>query len=116
MTENTIQELEAREDISVKFLNMDPSITEQITKNSDGSYSVFLNSRLNHDKHLMGYKHALQHILDGDFDNATNKNIQQIEVKAHDTSVPASAPLENNDTKDKIAATRKIDFLEVLYV
>ena len=75
MTENTIRELEAQENISVTFLNMDTSITEQITKNSDGSFSVFLNSRLNHDKHLMGYKHALQHILDGDFDEAPDKKM-----------------------------------------
>lgn len=55
------------EDIGVYFLNMDTSVNEQVILNEDGSYSIFLNARLNRERQMNAYKHALEHILKDDF-------------------------------------------------
>ena len=55
------------EDISVHIINMDTLVDEQIIKNEDGSYSIFLNARLSTNKQREAYLHALQHIFKDDF-------------------------------------------------
>lgn len=42
-------------------------VDELVTLNDDGSYSVFINSRLSHDGIIKAYKHALNHIKNEDF-------------------------------------------------
>lgn len=59
---------------------MDVLVGEQITANSDGSYTIFLNARLSHERQLEAYAHALRHIQENDFEK---ENADQIEVKAH---------------------------------
>lgn len=67
-------------DINTKIIDMDVLVGEQITANSDGSYTIFLNARLSHERQLEAYTHALSHIQNEDFnkDNADN-----IEFNAH---------------------------------
>lgn len=59
---------------------MDVLVGEQITANSDGSYTIFLNARLSHERQLEAYAHALRHIQENDFEK---ENADQIEVEAH---------------------------------
>ena len=51
------------EAIGVYFLDMDCRIDEQVVFNEDGSYSIFINSRLNHERQMLAYQHALTHIM-----------------------------------------------------
>lgn len=67
-------------DINTKIIDMDVLVGEQITANSDGSYTIFLNARLSHERQLEAYTHALRHIQGNDFEK---ENADQIEVKAH---------------------------------
>lgn len=67
-------------DINTKIIDMDVLVGEQITANSDGSYTIFLNARLSHERQLEAYAHALRHIQENDFEK---ENADQIEVKAH---------------------------------
>ena len=46
--------------ILIDFKSTKP--TEMVTVNEDGSYTVFINSRLSHSKQLESYKHAIKHI------------------------------------------------------
>lgn len=69
------------EEINVQILNMDTKIPEQLIKNDDDSYTIFLNARLSQESRLKSYRHALNHILGNDFEK---DNVQEIEVTAHD--------------------------------
>lgn len=61
---------------------MDVLVGEQITANSDGSYTIFLNARLSHERQLEAYAHALRHIQNEDFNK---DNADMIELAAHET-------------------------------
>lgn len=67
-------------DINTFLVNMDVLVSEQVVENSDGSYSIFLNSRLTHERQLESYKHALNHINNNDFEKS---DVQKIEKDAH---------------------------------
>lgn len=55
------------EAIGVYFMDMDTAIDEQVIFNEDGSYSIFINSRLNWERQMIAYQHALIHIMNDDF-------------------------------------------------
>ncbi len=69
-------------DINTKIIDMDVLVGEQITANSDGSYTIFLNARLSHERQLEAYAHALSHIQNEDFNK---DNADMIELAAHET-------------------------------
>lgn len=50
------------------------------TANQDGTYTIFINSRLNLEQQQCGYIHELEHILLSDYDEC---NADAIEFKAH---------------------------------
>ncbi|NBH15585.1 hypothetical protein D3Z36_15845 [Lachnospiraceae bacterium] len=68
------------EEINVQLLNMDTKIPEHLVKNSDNSYTIFINARLSRDSQLKSYYHALNHIKGNDFEK---NNVQEIETEAH---------------------------------
>lgn len=68
-------------DINTYLLDMDVLIPEHIVKNNDDSYSIFINSRLTHERQLAAYAHALKHIQNGDFEKP---DADQIELQSHD--------------------------------
>lgn len=71
------------EDIFVQVIDMDVMIPEQVVKNQDGSYTIFLNARYSHEYNLKSYQHAIEHINNGDFDRECG-NVQVIEAAAHE--------------------------------
>lgn len=68
------------EEINVQILNMDTKIPEQLIKNDDDSYTIFLNARLSQESRMKSYYHALQHINGNDFEK---DNVQEIEEITH---------------------------------
>lgn len=48
------------------FLDMDSGIEEQVVSNSDGSFTIIINSRLNQERQMTAYQHALLHISNDD--------------------------------------------------
>lgn len=72
------------EDINVQLIDMDTKIPEQIVKNQDDSYTIFLNSKLSHDEHLKSYSHALMHIRRNDFDK---EDADRIENDTHNMEI-----------------------------
>lgn len=68
------------EDINVQLMDMDTKIPEQLVKNDDDSYTIFLNARLSQESRLKSYRHALKHILENDFDK---HSVQEIEKVSH---------------------------------
>lgn len=55
------------EAIGVYFLDMDSRIEEQVVSNNDGSFSIIINSKLNQERQMLAYQHALMHIANDDF-------------------------------------------------
>lgn len=94
------------DDINVQLIDMDVKIPEQISKNADGSYTIFLNARLTQERRFQSYQHAIQHINAGDFDYETG-NVQEIEMRAHAVIRQNTAPLvsqESETTRTKMLA------------
>lgn len=68
------------DELNVKLLDMDVRIPEHLVKNSDDSYTIFLNARLSYESRLKSYYHALKHIEENDF---KKDDVQKIETEAH---------------------------------
>lgn len=70
------------DDINIQIIDMDVMIPEQISRNADGSYTIFLNARLTQERRFQSYQYALQHISAGDFE-CEDGNVQEIEMRTH---------------------------------
>ena len=66
--------------ISYQVILMDMTVNEVVTENEDGSYTIFINSRLNYEKQMKAYLHAMKHIMGDDFQK---DDVQSIEYLAH---------------------------------
>ena len=79
--------------INVQLLDMDTMIPEQISKNSDDGYTIFLNSRLSQEQRVnvlntsyiyknegQNHNHIYIHIKNDDFEKS---DVQEIENFAH---------------------------------
>lgn len=64
-------------DINTQLIDMDVLISEQIVRNRDDSYTIFLNSRLNHERQMAAYLHAINHIQNGDFEKESATLIEK---------------------------------------
>lgn len=73
--------MEMTPDVNVHFMDMPATIPAFVKSNSDGSYSVILNSRLTQERLLEAYQHELHHITCGDYDRKCNADF--IELYAH---------------------------------
>lgn len=74
-------------DIFVHLIDFpkEKKVHEAVTENDDGSFSVFIDSRLSSDGQLREYEHALKHIENGDFQKP---DVQLIEAAAHGKTIP----------------------------
>lgn len=66
--------------IDYQIILLDMSTNEAVTANEDGSYTIFINARLNREQQIRSYYHAMKHIVGEDFDK---ENVQEIETLAH---------------------------------
>ena len=65
------------ESIGVYFEDMSSKVEEQVIFNEDGSYSIFINARLNWERQMKAYKHALEHIMRDDFGKECADDIEK---------------------------------------
>ena len=68
------------EDIGVHLIDMDTLVREHVVKNEDGSFSIFINARLNFEAQMLAYRHALFHIANDDF---YKSDVDKVEADAH---------------------------------
>lgn len=66
--------------IDYQIILLDMPINEAVTVNEDGSYTIFINARLNREQQIKSYYHAMKHIVGEDFEK---ENAQEIEALAH---------------------------------
>ena len=62
-------------DYFIYFTKMPYSIGGYVTPNPDGTFSVYLNERLTHERHMKTTAHERKHIMDGDFYKGLPVNI-----------------------------------------
>jgi len=64
------------EAIGVHFLDMETEIEEQVICNTDGSFTIIINSRLNQERQMLAYQHALLHIVNDDFNKKEADSVE----------------------------------------
>lgn len=68
------------QDVNVVFRDFPNFGKEMVVLNEDGSYTVFINTRLNYEQQMKSYLHAMRHIVGDDFQK---EDVQNIEYLAH---------------------------------
>ncbi|MCI8958173.1 MAG: hypothetical protein HFG62_03485 [Lachnospiraceae bacterium] len=63
--------------IGVYLLDMDAAVEEEVHPNEDGSFTIIINSRLNHERQMLAYWHALNHITNDDFSRECADEIER---------------------------------------
>lgn len=69
------------DDVYVRLADMPAALYGFTRENSDGSYTVIVNSRLSPERRLKAYRHELRHIKGLDFEK--EHNVDLIEKIAH---------------------------------
>lgn len=67
--------------VNVVFLNMEYGIHEQISKNHDDGFTIFLNARDSYEMQKESYIHALKEHIQND--DHSKYDVQEIEHNAH---------------------------------
>ena len=62
-------------DVNVILLNLPGTIDGYTMENADASYTIVINSRLNHERQLKAYQHELCHIHGGDYDKKSSVDL-----------------------------------------
>ena len=73
------------QNINTILVDMPGTISAYTISNADMSYTIVLNARLNCERQLKAYQHAISHITNEDFEKS---DIQSIEFHAHKLEVP----------------------------
>lgn len=68
-------------DVNVVLADMPGTIAAYSVANPDLSYTIVVNSRLNHERQMMAYTHEMNHIKNGDYDR--KGSVDLIECYAH---------------------------------
>ena len=63
-------------DVNVVLEDFPTKTAETVTENADGTYTIFINSRLSYERQLVAYEHAMKHIEKDDF---SKYDVQKIE-------------------------------------
>lgn len=70
------------DDVYVQLVDFPTTkVSETVTQNADGSYTIFINSKMADREQISAYTHALRHIKSGDFEKS---DANEIEKKAHE--------------------------------
>lgn len=68
-------------DVNVVLADMPGTISAYTVANPDFSYTIVLNSRLNHERQRRAYNHEMFHIENGDYDKRCSSDL--LECYAH---------------------------------
>lgn len=64
--------------IYIYHVDMPYSVTSNVVENEDGTYTIYINSRLSYEKQREGYEHEIRHILRNDLEYV--QDVQQVET------------------------------------
>ena len=58
------------------FLDLDSWIEEQVICNIVGGFTIIINSRLNQERQMLAYQHALLHIVNDEFNKKDADSVE----------------------------------------
>lgn len=88
---------EMEQDVFVEVIDFKNNTAEElVTKNDDGSYTVFINARAAYNRQQEAIAHAMRHINEDDFEK---EDVQQIEAEAHKIVEEAQQPKKRRRRK-----------------
>ncbi|MDE5820690.1 MAG: hypothetical protein K2N41_10820 [Lachnospiraceae bacterium] len=65
------------------YMDMPTTIRSFVVSNNDTSFTIIINAKIGKDQQLRAYRHEINHIKNGDYDNKRPVNL--IELSAHRT-------------------------------
>ena len=77
---------------NVLYQDMPTTIHSFVRCNPDTSYTIVINARLSNDGRLKAYDHEIHHIQNGDYDYDIIRDLNQIELEAHEAAAVATLP------------------------
>lgn len=85
--------------------DMPDSITEAVSPNSDGTYTILLNGNLSTEVLRKAFFHAIEHIEHNDFERVETYGIQNIENHAYERNETNYAKIDkkNSDSRNFIS-------------
>ena len=69
------------DDVFVSMIDLPSTVDAYVVSNDDATYTVVLNSRLNHERNLEAYLHELIHLKNNDFEK--DRSADLIELETH---------------------------------
>ena len=101
-----------RDDIFVYLRDdLPPHIHEMVSPNSDGTYTIIIDSTLSYTAQCEAYCHALEHIDYGHFDVDCTLSVQEVEAQAHHRSIKGEDFIQIAKKKQR-KESRKVSFLK----
>lgn len=70
-------------DVHIYYLDMPCSVASNVVENPDGSFTLYLNSRMTHERNIKGYLHEVKHLKNDDLNNCCN--VQKTESTIRET-------------------------------
>ncbi len=77
-------------DVNVVLEDFPTKTAETVTENADGTYTIFINSRLSYERQLIAYEHAMKHIEKDDF---LKYDVQTIESRVRESCKEEYKPI-----------------------
>ena len=74
-----------RDDVFVKTISLPTTVRGFVRKNSDLTYTIVLNDKLNYEMQRRCYNHEMYHIERGDLDS--ERSVDEVENEAHEKAV-----------------------------
>jgi len=71
-------------DVNVVFLDMPVSIPGFVKANPDTTYTIILNARHTQERRMRAYRHEMNHIINGDYDQLRDADV--LEISNHKNS------------------------------
>jgi len=91
-------------DVFVHIVDLSGKVTEAVTENEDGTYTIFIDAQLAPEAQRARYEHAMRHIRSNDFEKS---DVQTIEAAAHKALEEGRMPIPANIYEREIRRLRR---------
>lgn len=95
-----------RDDVFVRFVRLPGKLHGACVTNDDGTYTILLDPNDPADVQMEGYRHEIEHIERGDFENICDKHVQTLEQYAHHVETIPQEPAKVEEPK-RVQTARK---------
>lgn len=91
-------------DVFVHIVDLNGKVSEAVTENEDGTYTIFIDAQLSPEAQRARYEHAMRHIHSFDFEKT---DVQIIEAAAHKALEQGRMPIPADIFEREIRRLRR---------